>query len=146
MGSAAKPMILNQPWKAGYIMFYFATLIFLVPIWIVYYIPRSFRPHPKWTYRQALMNQWVATVVHFTSAIRLKTIQTLEPKSEKDRFVVIHPAGDDVYRGVASDPEISPASIGAVWYPRPYKPEDRLSKNFIIHFHGGAVSYQRYLK
>lgn len=144
MASTSQPMICSQPWKALYIIFYFASIPILLPFWIFHYAPRSFRPHPKWTYHQALMNQILHSILHFTSAIRMKTDQSLEPGAEGDRFVVIKPTEDGFYGGIVNDPEIRPAAIGAVWYPSPYKPEDRLNKTFIIHFHGGAVSSQSY--
>ena len=121
-------------------MFYVFTLLFLLPFWVVYHVPKSLRPHPKWTYKQALMNPILRTILHFTTAIRMSPVQVLEPGAERDRFVVIKPGEGSLYRGIADDPDIKPATIGAVWYPDPLRDEDKVSKTFIIHFHGGAVS------
>ena len=140
MTSTNRPLISSQPWKAVYIIFYFALTVFLLPFWIFYYVPRSLRPHSKWTYQQALRNLILEKVIHLTSAIRLKTDQGLKPGTERDRFFVIKPTEDKFYQGVVNDPDIRPAAIGAIWHPEPCKFEDKLNKTFIIHFHGGAVS------
>lgn len=86
------------------------------------------------------MNPILRTILHFTTAIRMSPVQTLEPGVERDRFVVIKPGEGSLYRGIADDPDIKPATIGAVWYPEPLWDEEKASKTFIIHFHGGAVS------
>lgn len=67
---------------------------------------------------------------------------TLEAGSEKQRFVTLQPDSlRDTYRDVLLvNPDITPATIGAIWHPKPPSSLDQHVKGrrVVLHFHGGA--------
>ncbi|PYI06551.1 alpha/beta-hydrolase [Aspergillus sclerotiicarbonarius CBS 121057] len=105
---------------------------------LVYYLPKVTRPHPAWTYRQAIGLKIFAIWWNYATAVEYRTPKTLIPGREGQRFVVIDPPSNRpaLDRGILhSVPSIRPNPIGAVWYPAtPSKPPNRV----ILHFHGGA--------
>lgn len=70
----------------------------------------------------------------------MKTDLPLTPGTEKERFVLIQPAKDDMYVGpLRSVSSIKPVQIGATWYPAPLtEKEDKSDVRVIFHIHGGA--------
>ena len=130
----------RQPGKTLYTLFTIFSLLLKLPSWLIYYIPRRLRPHPQWTYKQAVMNKILRVVLQYRSAIHAKTPWILKPGIEKDRFVLIEPGHSRLYQGILNDPAVRPSSIGAVWHPSPPSAADIEKNTFVIHFHGGAVS------
>ncbi|MCJ1399917.1 hypothetical protein MMC11_003120 [Xylographa trunciseda] len=59
--------------------------------------------------------------------------------AEGDRFVHIRPSKEAIYVGVLTDPEITPAVVGATWYPAPPIQQSN-SETVVLHFHGGAYA------
>ncbi|KAI4150798.1 MAG: hypothetical protein L6R39_002167 [Caloplaca ligustica] len=132
------PLRARQPWKAVWIIVSILhgplRLIFV----LLYFIPPRFRPHPQWTYRQAVGNSLLKFWFSFASTVQLRTTKSLEPGSEKECFIVMKPEPPDSYLGVARDKMIKPAAVGGMWYPKPYAADTDSSKKIILHFHGGA--------
>lgn len=137
-GSASTRLRARQPgkgiWTILFILYGPLRLVFS----LLYFIPRYFRPHPQWTYHQAVGNAILKLWFSFASTIEFRTAKSLEPGSEKERFVVIRPADPKSYSGVASDRWVQPVSIGGMWYPKLYNPDINNPKKIILHFHGGA--------
>ncbi|KAE8317913.1 alpha/beta-hydrolase [Aspergillus transmontanensis] len=107
--------------------------------WWLYYIPKSNRPNPAWSWRTAVTLQVVILLIRYRTAIRYRTPKVLEPGPDGDRFIVLHPnlkTESVVYKGtLTSVPAVQPMSVGAVWYPTaPVQPPRKL----IIHFHPSA--------
>ena len=121
-------------WTTGAII----LTIVKLPFWLIYFLPPSLRQHPQWTYRQALMNELMRAFLYHSSLVEVKTPLSLEPGSEKDRFVKILPLDKELYRGVLRDTRIQPTVIGAIWYPSIYDPSSDNGRDVVLYFHGGA--------
>ena len=131
----------RQPGKTIYTLLSISSALPKIAFWLIIYLPKYFRPHPQWTYRQAVMNKAVLYFLDWQSVIRIKTPQDLKPGIEKERFLTIPPSPAKFYQGVTTNNnEIKPSTFGAVWYMSPPTASDIATKTFIIHFHGGAVS------
>ncbi|KAJ6013408.1 Alpha/Beta hydrolase protein [Penicillium herquei] len=114
--------------------------------WWLYYIPKSNRPNPNWSWKTAVTLQVIILAFRYRTAIRYRTPKSLEPGPDGDRFIVMNPQStifdanlktvSPVYQGtLTSVPLVKPEPIGAVWYPNtPSQPPRRL----IIHFHPSA--------
>lgn len=130
----------RQPFKFLYTTFTITTLPLRILAILLYYIPRFNRQHPKWTYHQAVGKSIFSIWWHYTTTVQFHTSKSLKPGSEKDRFVVIHPACTypSPYRGIIdSNPAIRPVTIGSVWFTSP-PPAGETPKMVVIHFHGGT--------
>lgn len=136
MSGPGKWLISRQPGKAIWTVgAAFFTLINL-SWWLICYIPRRWRQHPQWTYRQAIMNEMVRAILYHSSHVEVRTPVRL---NEKDGFVTIHPSNDRyIYQGLLDEPDIQPTVVGGTWYPSPYRPGDE--QTVILHFHGGAYT------
>jgi len=140
---SARESALNRPrarqpgkgiWTTLFILYGPSRLAFL----LLYFIPRYLRPHPQWTYHQAVGNAILKLWFSFASTIEFRTAISLEPGSEKERFVVMSPTDPEFYSNVASDKWIEPVPIGGMWYPKRYKSGVDTNKKIVLHFHGGA--------
>lgn len=123
----------KQPGKAIWTLGAVTLTLLRLPYWLIYYIPKRFRQHPQWTYRQALMNQMVRIILYHSSFVEVYTPIQLD---EKNDFVIISSAEDHIYQGLLDDPKICPTTTGGTWYPSPYKPGE--NERVVLHFHGGA--------
>ena len=121
-------------WTIGAIILTITKL----PFWLIYFLPPPLRQHPQWTYRQALMNELMGAFLYHSALVEVKTPLSLNPGSEKDRFVKISPSDKDLYRGVLKDTRIQPTVIGATWYPDIYDPSSDDGRDVVLYFHGGA--------
>ncbi|MCJ1376411.1 hypothetical protein MMC20_007653 [Loxospora ochrophaea] len=128
----------QQPGKALWTIFIIASAPLRIAFLALYYIPPFSRQHPKWTYRQALGKDVFRIWFDYCSAVEHRTSKSLEPGSEKERFVVMEPASTNIYRGILDNPNIRPAKIGGMWYPKLYSPTTNRGKKIAMHFHGGA--------
>lgn len=129
----------RQPGKALWLLVALASTSVRLPLWLLYYIPKSLRPNPRWTYRQALLNAVLKQMIYHAASIRYQKPLSLEPGEEKERFVVMTPAREDLYQGVLQDAEIKPTAVGGTWYPTRYREGDP-AQRIILHFHGGAYA------
>ncbi|MCJ1396135.1 hypothetical protein MMC18_009024 [Xylographa bjoerkii] len=129
----------RQPWRAIYVVYAIAATLSYTTLNAVRFIPPQLRQHQSWTYRQAVMNELLRCTLYYIAAIRLRTPLTLMPEAERDRFVTIAPASQSLYEGIAVNPEIQPTTIGATWYPKPYRTGDA-SSTVVLHLHGGAYT------
>ncbi|MCJ1478621.1 hypothetical protein MMC13_007302 [Lambiella insularis] len=129
----------KHPGKAIWAFYAFVTSTIGLSFWLIYYLARSLRPHPKWTYRQAVLRQVVRAVLYHRSVMRIKPTLSLKPGREKDRFVIMAPSKDDVYIGILKDEEIEPAVIGGTWYSK-IPPQAESKQPTVLHFHGGAYA------
>lgn len=117
------------------------TLPVRLVTWWLWYIPRSNRPNPAWSWKTAVTLQIIALMIRYRVAMRYRTPKSLEPGADGDRFVVLNPQltisdGSAVYKGTLNSmPAIQPVSIGAVWYPTT---PSQTPRRLIIHFHPSA--------
>ncbi|KAL8829799.1 MAG: hypothetical protein Q9191_001802 [Dirinaria sp. TL-2023a] len=135
---STKPFLAVQPWKAVWTIFLILTAPFRLTFLLLRFIPKNIRQHPQWTYYQAVANALLEHWLSFASTIEYQSQKSLEPGSEKERFVVMNPAKAEIYSGVVNDEWIQPASTGGMWYPKLYESNVDKNKHIILHFHGGA--------
>ena len=129
-----------QPFKAVYSLLAALFEAARFPLWVLLYIPRFTRPHPRWTFRQALRMRLLKTFLGHFSAVRAGTPLSLAPGREADRFAVLQPAADGFpYKGPLLDPAVSPQPLGATWTPEPLqRSQVDDGVDGVLHFHGGA--------
>lgn len=126
----------SYPGKALWTLLAVTFNLIRFPLWLIYYLLPSMRPHRQWTFRQTIGVQIVKTFLWNCSVIEAKTPLSLLAKGEKRRWAVIQPANSSKYTGpVNVDPDIKPESIGATWYPAP---PGKAVRYVAMHFHGGA--------
>ncbi len=130
----------RQPYKAIWTAITVISLFIRIPFIALYFIPTASRPHREWTYRQAIGRQLLRMFLVYASTVELKFPLSLDPGSEKERFVMISPAAPEFYQQIPGDskPAIQPTVIGATWFPKLYNPTNDNGKNIILHFHGGG--------
>ncbi|KAF2201926.1 alpha/beta-hydrolase [Delitschia confertaspora ATCC 74209] len=132
-----------HPFKALYILAAVWFEVSRLPFWLLKYLFSFGRPHPNYTFRQALGLRIVSSFVHHSAAVRLHTPLPLTPGREKGRWVVIEPAEQKYYKGpLESNPDVKPERIGGTWYPAKLTREGVESKKkdimVCLHVHGGA--------
>jgi len=127
-----------QPFKAFAVLYAIAVNTIKFPIWIIMYIPSWGRPHPGWTFRQAVAVQVVKNFLATAAWIEMKTPLSITPGPEKARWAVAPTADPKFFTGVAnSDPLIKPTSMGGTWYP--VAPTTGQKPGYVVmHYHGGA--------
>lgn len=138
MSKSFKSLATTRP---GKVLWTTSAIIFTVvalPIWLLYYIPESYRQHPKWTYHQAIVNELMRAFLYHSSVAEIRTPLSLESGANKERFVKITAQNKDLYRGVLADPHIQPCVVGGIWFPTAYDPITDRARNVILYFHGGA--------
>lgn len=132
-------LITIQPLKTIYILFAVAINLLKLPFWLIYFLFN--RPHPQWTYSQALKTRIVATAIWHGSFIRQKPAFVLKPQTQKERdhLVAIPPSSKSaLYVGVCEDKEVKPERICGYWYPEKFRKDEDGDKDIVLHFHGGA--------
>ncbi|KAH7117515.1 esterase [Dactylonectria macrodidyma] len=111
---------------------------------IVQGIAPGSRPDETWTFRQAFSITMSKVLVRQLSVLQRPAGLTLRPGSEGDRFVVMAPSRQDLYRGPMNDPLIAPGQVGATWTPsllkKPTTQKQKWGSDLLVvlHFHGGA--------
>ncbi|KAL8998609.1 MAG: hypothetical protein Q9169_002360 [Polycauliona sp. 2 TL-2023] len=112
-----------------------------LPLLAIYYLPQKTRPHPKWTYHQAIGVEILRIWFKYASTVRFRFPLSLDPGTEGDRFVVMQPSTNDDFYDVLSkisDTDIKPEPVGGTWYPSLYNACDDAGKRVVLHFHGGG--------
>jgi len=108
--------------------------------WCIYFLLKSARQHPKWTWKQSLFTRIFRAFIQIVSFVRLRTPCDLNPRKEKERFIVMPPAQETLYTGIiTADPEIRPTKIGGTWYPSRIDHANP-PKDVVLHFHGGGYT------
>lgn len=130
----------HQPFKLAYILTALAFELARLPIFLVKYIFPSGRQHPEWTFRQAISVRILSSAAWHVATTRHATLLPLVPGSEKERFILIKPGKEDMYKGpMKTVPFVKPQEIGATWYPAPLSAASNTSNvKVILHIHGGA--------
>lgn len=133
-------ILTKQPVKGVYVLGAIGYELIRFPLILIKYLLSYGRQHPEWTLRQALSVHIVCSAIKHMATIHVGTPLPLNPGSEKERFVLIQPAGDEKYQGpLRSNPDVRPVEIGATWYPAPLSAESDTSNVMVfLHIHGGA--------
>lgn len=74
----------------------------------------------------------------YAAAVEFRMPKSLEPGTDKERFINMEPAESNSYRDILDDSKVRPIKIGGMWYPKPHSPTEDVGKLVILHFHGGA--------
>jgi acetyl esterase/lipase len=129
-----------QPLKGIYALAAFGFELARLPLFIVKYLHGYGRQHPEWTFRQAITVRLFFSVIYHIATVQMRTALPLTSGKEKERWVVIKTAKEDMYKGpLRSNPDVKPVEIGATWYPAPLTSEsDKSNIRVIFHIHGGA--------
>jgi acetyl esterase/lipase len=133
-------LLASQPFKGVYVLGAIGFEVLRFPLFLFKYLVGYGRQHPQWTYRQAVAVRVFYSALYHIASIRMKTALPHAPGAEKERFVLIKPAKDEVYKGpLRGVSDIKPVEIGATWYPAPLSAgSDKSNIRVILHIHGGA--------
>lgn len=124
-------------WATGAVL----VNLFRLPLSALYYIPKSTRPHPKWTVWQSVMNLAMNSFIYHFAVVQGVTQLDLQPGKLGDRFVSIARAPSSIFTGVAADVDILPSETGAIWFPTsPRSSTAPTHKPIILHFHPGGYA------
>jgi len=134
------PLAASQPFKGLYVLAALGFELARLPIFIIKYLHSYGRQHPDWTFRQAISLRLFFSVVYHLATTQTGTPFPLTAGKEKERWVTIEAANTDVYKGpLRSNSDVTPAKIGATWYPAPLTTSsDKSNVKVILHLHGGA--------
>ena len=110
-----------------------------LPLWLLYFIPSRLRPHPRWTYTQALKQQLFRALIYHSSFIEIQRPAWLEPGAEKERLVLIDPPEKDHFHGISTETDIQPAVVAGIWFPAPYQRNSGAEeKTIVLYLHPGG--------
>jgi acetyl esterase/lipase len=116
------------------------TSFLILPWASVAYLQSKNRQYPKWTYRQALTNTILKVGLHKYISLKRTPSVSLKPGLERKRFILIKPAGPELFSGIALDEKTKPEAVGATWYPKSPSPDFTLpeDQHVVLHLHGGS--------
>lgn len=135
MARLRQRLVTKQPVKAMWTAGAVINTTALLPFWLIYFIPSYLRQHPKWTYKQAILNKLLRTIMYHSSKVEFCTTIQLD---ENHGFFKINPPTDlRIYTGLLQDPGIQPTTTGGCWFPTPYNAGAEV-QTVVLHFHGGA--------
>ena len=129
-------LVTRQPYKGIYTIAFIAVCMVRLPILSMFYLLK--RPHPQWTYQQAIGRFIFKCLWGWMSKVRFRTTKTLKPGADGERFIKIKAAPAEMFEGLLKDTRVKPESIGGMWYPRLFDPSRDKDGNVVLHFHGGA--------
>jgi acetyl esterase/lipase len=140
MATTRKSLITRQPGKAIWVLFAIVSTTLRLPLWMIYYIFKSNRQHPQWTLGQAIKSYFLRNYVYHVTVTETPDYLSLKPGAEKERFVVIQPTKENLYKGVANSQVVRPVPVGGTWYPTPFEAEADGFANIdvVLNLHGGA--------
>ncbi|ROW02996.1 hypothetical protein VMCG_05751 [Cytospora schulzeri] len=131
------PVVSYQPIRTIYRLIKLTTALAKAPFWIIRALIPALRQHPKWTYKQSLTVSIARAMISVRSTIAITETQSLEPKTQGDRWARLQPFDDELYVGPLLSEKVRPGEAGGTWYPA--LPADPKSlKKVIMHIHGGA--------
>jgi acetyl esterase/lipase len=140
MANPKQSLVTRQPGKALWVLYALASTTLRLPLWLIYYIFKANRQHPRWTYTQAIKSYFVKNLVYHITVTESPSRLSLKPGIEKERFVVIQPAKEELYKGVANSSVIRPEPVGGTWFPSLFEAQTDGFANIdvVLHLHGGA--------
>ncbi|KAF2825330.1 alpha/beta-hydrolase [Ophiobolus disseminans] len=133
-------VVTYQPFKGLYALTALGFELARLPLFLAKYLHNYGRQHPEWTFRQALGVRIFFSVVYHLATTQTGTALPLTPGSEKERWITMKPAKEEMYKGpLRSNPDVKPVEIGGTWYPAPLtNGSDKSNIKVIFHIHGGA--------
>lgn len=109
--------------------------------YIIYYVPRSLRQSPTWTYRQAFMTRLFERAFRVITEVGFTQSLSSAPGDLGDRWVTIDPAPDAAaYAGDFASDSVRPETVGGTWYPQKLLPDNDDEDGLVVlSFHGGSL-------
>lgn len=138
MAIFSKAFITSRNGKIVWTITAISTTLAQLPFWLLLYALPQLRPHPKWTYSQAIKNRLLRLYVYHRATMEAPTPLRLEPGAEKERFVLIKPSEKNFYSGVLAATDIKPESTGGTWFPSLHNPNSEHERKVVLYCHGGA--------
>lgn len=140
--AVAHPILSYQPFTLLYQIFRVTTILARLPFWLLKFLLPAFRPHPSWTFKQAVARNLIYHIGNLNSTIGRTIPLPLTPGKEGARWATTDPFTDELYVGPLVSARIRPVEIGGTWYGVPCAPATAASaKHFTrvaLHLHGGA--------
>ncbi|KAI4264234.1 MAG: hypothetical protein L6R42_000650 [Xanthoria sp. 1 TBL-2021] len=137
MGNGERSLA-RQAFRIIYILILILTASIRIPFLLLSTIPKSLRPHPTWSYRQALFNALTKIFFNLLGKIKSRTPRSLDGGAQADLFSVVDPAPAHMYQKPLSDSRVQPTRIGGIWVPARYDRNNDEDGWVVLHFHGGA--------
>jgi acetyl esterase/lipase len=135
-------LLTTQPFKTVYVLLAAGFELACLPLWIARHITSYGRPHPGWTFRQALSVRLFFSLIWHIAKVQARTPLPLTPGKEKERFIVMKAkeANKDMFRGpLIGNANVRPVDVGGTWYPAPLSRTSQLGNVVVVlHIHGGA--------
>ena len=141
----------QQPWKVLYLLWFFATLIFVkLPAWFVWYLVPSHRPCRSWTIKRALIIRTIRELwtpdVDIDDDKRDPNKEVPDSELTDAKFVWVDGIPEGLFCGetrrIAELTNVCSARITGYWLLRKNYgwtgPRARAGERTILHLHGGA--------
>ena len=138
MAIFSKSFVTSRQGKFVWTIVAISATLAQLPFWLIIYALPHLRPHPKWTYLQAIKNRVIKLYIYHLSVMEARTPLRLEPAEEKERFVLIEPSEKGIYRGVLAATDVKPETTGGTWFPNLHNPDSGHEKRVVLYCHGGA--------
>lgn len=134
------PLSASQPFKGLYTLLVIVKTPVYLALLSLRYAFKSLRPVPGWSFQTSLATAWIHAFFSFLTATRSQRPLQLEPGKAKERFVLIQPPDANLFSGVlAPTGSITPAPVGAVWFPTAVSEGGpSRQRKVVLHFAGGA--------
>lgn len=139
----AHPLLSYQPLTLLYQIFQITSIIARLPFWLIKSLLPALRPHPSWTFKQAIARSIIYNIGHANSTIGRTIPLPLTAGKEGARWALTDPFTDELYVGpLVSSARIRPVEIGGTWYGIAAAPATAASARrytrVALHLHGGA--------
>ncbi|KAF2196441.1 alpha/beta-hydrolase [Delitschia confertaspora ATCC 74209] len=130
------PFLSYQPFKSLFALLALPVTTAYLAFLGIYYIPKSLRPHPEWSWHTAMGTSLLKSLYKLATTIRMKPRLYVTPGSFKNSLT-IDPGPASIYTGVLGHETIKPAPVLSIWFP---KPQGSISKDqkVILQFQGGG--------
>lgn len=139
-GPRSFPVTSYFPFRWIYRLFKLTSILTRLPLWVLRAAVPGLRPHPEWTFKQALMRNFIFSIIDIAGGVGITASLPLEPGKEGPRWVTIEPLDvDTTYVGPLLSHKYKPATTGGTWYGvdrAPASPEGL--KRVALHLHGGG--------
>ncbi|KAI1259223.1 alpha/beta hydrolase fold-3 domain-containing protein [Xylariaceae sp. FL1019] len=132
----SSPLASYQPLRTLFQLAFIGSIVARLPLWLTTSLISHLRPHPKWTFKQALMLRITYTIVDMNSRIGVTEPLSVK-KGKDDRFQVVEAFDSSFYVGELAHHYIKPVPVGCTWFPQAPK-RDIASKTVVLYLHGGA--------
>ncbi|EIW51692.1 alpha/beta-hydrolase [Trametes versicolor FP-101664 SS1] len=149
----AQPLLRRQPFKGAYLAYLVLSTLFVrVPLWYIWFLPRSNRPKASWPLSRCIRVMLMRELTGLPTKVGLRSTHDV-PKSDSElkdaKFVWVEglPENADAFCGevrkAAETAGVKTERVPTYWYIKPGStvPQDLKAKTgeiTILHIHGGA--------